>query len=176
MLPRGKECPLNGRESTLRIGTSRRRRNSSIASCAKTISRSLMISRKYFLMPHSISLPEGSSSNNPIIQDFSFWLVQEVIYVHWWEKILTELAGFNPWPRICLMHTNIIPDILSGNTIAYIVLPLVFGISFKRQTSYFTRPKKKNTNQASTDSQNTRRLGERIRGITCFRILSLSSW
>jgi SulP family sulfate permease len=44
-----------------------------------------------------------------------------------WKKIRTELADFNPWPRIRIMHTNVVPDILSGITVAFIALPLALG-------------------------------------------------
>ncbi len=34
---------------------------------------------------------------------------------------------FSPWPRMRLMHTNVVPDVLSGITVAFIALPLALG-------------------------------------------------
>lgn len=37
------------------------------------------------------------------------------------------LREFSPWPRIRLIHKNVVPDILAGITVAFIALPLALG-------------------------------------------------
>ncbi|GJL68880.1 MAG: hypothetical protein NPIRA06_15150 [Nitrospirales bacterium] len=65
-----------------------------------------------------------------------------------WKKIRTELGDFNSRPRIHLMHTHIVPDILSGIVVACIALLMAISMSFKRLTPYLNRPKNGNTEQA----------------------------
>ncbi len=43
------------------------------------------------------------------------------------KTLLEYLREFSPWPRIRLMHKNVVTDILAGITVAFIALPLALG-------------------------------------------------